>query len=213
MATKKKVAKKKAAKKKAARKPATTEDFKVEPHWLNKGQMAKALGISVQAFDKWEVQPVARRHKYGEAFYSVGDVVEFAEERARAQERKRWEKYVSDEVSLTDFNPVEVEAKQLLADLRLTEAKAEGQELRNQVAQRLQAPVEMVTWALAQIGAQISAALDPLPSKIKHRLPELTTAEVHLIKEEVAKCKNIAAEARIDWDEYDPEAGSEPGSD
>lgn len=213
MAKKKKVAKKKAAKKKAVRKPATAEDFKVEPHWLNKSQMAKALRISVQAFDKWEVQPVARRHKFGEAFYSVGDVVAFAEERARTQERKRWEKYVSDDLSLEDFNPVEVNARTMLAELRLTEAKAEGQELRNQVAQRMQAPVEMVTWALSQIGAQISAALDPLASKIKHRVPHLTTAEVHLIKEEVAKCKNTAAEAKIDWDEYDPEAGSEPGSD
>lgn len=213
MATKKKVAKKKAAKKKAGRKPATTDDFKVEPHWLNKGQMAKALGISPQAFSNWEVQPVARRHKFGEAFYSVGDVVAFAEERARAHERKRWEKYVTDDLNLADFNPAEVEAKTMLADLRLTEAKAEGQELRNKVAQRLQAPVEMVTWALAQLGAQISAALDPLPSKIKHRVPQLTTAEVHLIKEEVAKCKNTAAEARIDWDEYDPEADREPGGD
>ncbi|MFW5926839.1 MAG: terminase small subunit, partial [Wenzhouxiangella sp.] len=199
--------------KKAVRKAATAEDFKVEPHWLNKSQMAKALGISVQAFDRWEVQPVARRHKYGEAFYSVGDVVAFAEQRAREQERKRWEKYISTELDLSDFNPVEVQAKQLLADLRLTEAKAEGQELRNQVAQRLQAPVEMVSWALGRIGAQISATLDPLANKIKHRLPQLTTAEVHLIKEEVAKCKNIAAEAKIDWDEYDPEADPEPGGD
>lgn len=31
-----------------------------EPYWLNKSQMAASLGISVQAFDKWGVKPVAK---------------------------------------------------------------------------------------------------------------------------------------------------------
>ncbi len=203
MAKKKKVAKKRAAKKKAIRKPAAVEEFKVEPHWLNKKQMAKALGISVQAFDKWEVQPVARRHKYGEAFYSVGDVVTFAEDRARENERKKLERFMPEGEDLEGVNPAELMLEQEVAKLRLTKAQARGQELKNEVNEKKQASVQMITWALSRIGQQISAALDPLPSKIKHRLPQLTTAEIHIIKDQVATCKNLAAEVRIDWDEFE----------
>lgn len=42
--------------------------------WLNKSEMAASLGISVQAFDKWGVQPVERIGR--EAFYTAQSVVE-----------------------------------------------------------------------------------------------------------------------------------------
>lgn len=45
-----------------------------QPGWLNKSEMAKSLGISPQAFEKWGVEPVARIGR--EAFYRVQDVVQ-----------------------------------------------------------------------------------------------------------------------------------------
>jgi hypothetical protein len=37
-----------------------TKSITQQPGWLNKSRMAASLGISVQAFDKWGVQPVER---------------------------------------------------------------------------------------------------------------------------------------------------------
>lgn len=45
-----------------------------EPHWLNKSNMAKSLGISTQAFDKWDVKPVAKVGR--SVYYSVNDVLQ-----------------------------------------------------------------------------------------------------------------------------------------
>jgi|GEM_PF-6223252 len=44
-----------------------------DPAWLNKSNMASSLGISVQAFDKWKVDPVARIGR--EVFFDVRTVV------------------------------------------------------------------------------------------------------------------------------------------
>lgn len=41
---------------------------------LNKSDMASSLGISVQAFDKWGVQPVEKRGR--EVFFDVRSVVD-----------------------------------------------------------------------------------------------------------------------------------------
>ncbi len=43
------------------------------PEWLNKSNMALSLGISVQAFDKWNVDPVAKIGR--EVFFDVRSVV------------------------------------------------------------------------------------------------------------------------------------------
>lgn len=43
------------------------------PEWLNKSNMALSLGISVQAFDKWKVDPIAKIGR--EVFFDVRSVV------------------------------------------------------------------------------------------------------------------------------------------
>lgn len=45
-----------------------------QPYWLNKKRMAESLGISVQAFDKWGVEPVQKIGR--ESFYDVRSVVD-----------------------------------------------------------------------------------------------------------------------------------------
>ena len=47
---------------------------KKQPHWLNKNNMAKSIGISPTAFAAWGVQPVEKIGR--EAFFLVADVLE-----------------------------------------------------------------------------------------------------------------------------------------
>lgn len=55
--------------------------------WVNKKTMAASLGISVQAFGKWGVLPVARVGR--ESFFTVEDVVAYC----IAQDRKKRSKH------------------------------------------------------------------------------------------------------------------------
>ena len=56
-----------------------------DPAWLNKSNMASSLGISVQAFDKWKVDPVAKIGR--EVFFDVRSVVINRLENAAKQQR------------------------------------------------------------------------------------------------------------------------------
>ena len=46
---------------------------KKQPHWLNKINMAKSLGISVTAIAKWGVEPIGKDRR--ESFFVVADVL------------------------------------------------------------------------------------------------------------------------------------------
>lgn len=193
MAAKNKTAKKKAAKKKVAQKPPAADQFVVERHWLNKGEMAAALGISVQAFDKWGVKPVAQRHQFGEAFYAVRDVVDNRLEWQRRKLESQAENIAADELIL----------EQEKAKLALTREQAEGQRLKNAQMRRELAPVDMVVWALGSVASQVGSILGTLPSKIKRSQPKLGADEIRLIKTEIVKAQNACAkECEVDWDQY-----------
>ena len=68
---------------KAATKATTMNGF------LNKKDMAKSIGISVQAFDRWGIEPVAKIGR--EVFFTVRDVIDYCVARAERRERKKAE--------------------------------------------------------------------------------------------------------------------------
>lgn len=160
------------------------------PHWLNKKQMAASLGISVQAFDQWGVEPAARIGR--EAFYSVDDVLD--NRLKRQQERLRSE-YVPKDAA---FDPVEADRERML----LTREQRIGQGLKNAQLRRELAPVSVIDWALSKVGGQIAAILESVPLKVKRLLPRLTATEIEHIKREVVKAQNAAARVTVDLDEY-----------
>lgn len=203
MAAKKKTAKKRAAKKKTAAKPAAAEDFKVERHWLNKSEMATALGISVQAFDKWGVKPVAQRHQFGEAFFSVRDVL---------NNRMEWQR-AKLEPQAQDLDPSGLILEKERAELEWTEARAEGQRLKNAAMKRELAPVAMVQWAISQAGSQIAAVLGTLKGRLKRAQPSLTNTALHELEQIAVEVQNVAADVRLDWDDFDLSDLSDPRSD
>ncbi len=84
---------------------------------LNKSDMASSLGISVQAFDKWGVQPVEKRGR--EVFFDVRSVVD---NRIEHQSRKLQPSPGEDDDSVN----IDYER------WRLTRANADAAELANE---------------------------------------------------------------------------------
>ena len=82
---------------------------------------------------------------------------------------------------------------------RLTRAQAEAQELKNKEMRGEVARVELISFALANVGGQISAILETLPSRIKRLEPRLTSSDLEAIRGEIVKCQNACADIKIEW--------------
>lgn len=149
--------------------------------WLNKSEMAASLGISVQAFDKWGVEPAARIGR--EAFYDCRAVIDNRLSRADAKRQP-------DEDEGLDQ---QLDAKLQQERLRLTAAQAEGQELKNEVTKRKSVPVEFAMFVLSRIAAEIASGLDTLPLTLKRRHPDLEVRHIESVQRELAKVRNRAA--------------------
>lgn len=150
--------------------------------WLNKSEMAASLGISVQAFDRWGVEPVARIGR--EAFFTAKAVVD---NRVSLQEEKRQPGTLDGEL-----DPM-AEHRLTQERLRLTSAQAEGQELRNDVTKRKSVPTGFATFVLSRVAAEISSILDTLPLTLKRRHPDLEVRHIESVQRELAKARNRAA--------------------
>ena len=144
---------------------------KKQDHWLNQVQMAESLGITVNAFARWKVEPVARIGK--SVYYDVRSVLDNRLSHAEGN-------------SLTSGD---MEAERL----RLTRAQAEGQEIKNELAKGKTAPVEIITLVLSKIAGEATGILDSLPLDIRRRHPELPTAVIESIKRQVVKSQNAIA--------------------
>jgi terminase small subunit / prophage DNA-packing protein len=154
---------------------------KREPHWLNKSETAKSLGISVQAFDKWGVEPVAKIGR--ENFYTLRAVLD---NRLANHNQKHAE--VAD--------PDDYEAQRT----RLTKEQADQLEMKNAVTRREQAPVALLQMALDEVAQRISSILGAIPSKVKKRVPSLTSGEMTNITREIIKAQNAASKVELPWD-------------
>lgn len=149
--------------------------------WLNKSEMAASLGISVQAFDKWGVEPAARIGR--EAFYDCRSVLNNRLSKAEAKHQPDPDEGI---------DPL-VDAKLQQERLRLTAAQAEGQELKNEVTKRKSVPVEFAMFVLSRIAAEIASGLDTLPLTLKRRHPDLEVRHIESVQRELAKVRNRAA--------------------
>ena len=173
------------------------------PHWLNQRLMAKSCGISVQAFQAWNVKHAAEHGR--EKFYTVDDVIE--NRVAHALRKAEAARPPTPELP----SAAELEAENIL----LTRERRIAQELKNAQTRRELAPVALIDWTLSKVGGQIAAILESLPLKVKKLLPRLTATEVEHIKREVVKAQNAAARVTVDLDEYydrDPDGDRESGT-
>jgi len=207
MAARTKSGKRKAAKKKRGVNSATLGPQKATPdpdlvRCMNQTDAAAWVGVSVTMFRQYQVEPHARRGR--EVYYSEGSLKELIRKQAYDRGYKAG-------VSATPVDAADLLTAQARAELRLTEERGETQSLKNAQLRRELIPVQVISMVLAKIGSQISGALDPLPGALKRRVAKLTTADIHTVKEVIAKCKNTAAAATVDWDEFDIEFDAKTG--
>jgi phage terminase Nu1 subunit (DNA packaging protein) len=140
---------------------------KPKEHWLTQQNMAKSLGVTVSAFARWEVEPVARIGKH--VYYDVRSVLDNRLEKA-------------DQAGSNG----DIEAERL----RLTRAQAEGQEIKNELAKGKTAPMEIITLSLSTVAGAASGILDSLPLDIKRKFPELDTQMIEAIRRQCVKAQN-----------------------
>lgn len=151
-----------------------------QPYWLNKKRMAESLGISVQAFDKWDVQPVQRIGR--EAFYDVKTVLE---NRLQHQSGKQ-------QLGAADKDP-DLEYKTAVERLRLTKEQADAMEMRNEVKRRHLVPVDFMTFAFGRLTSLIGSTLDTVHTKVKRKHPDIEPRHLEAVQREVAVTRNEAA--------------------
>lgn len=143
---------------------------------LNKSEMAASLGISVQAFDKWGVQPAERRGR--EALFDVRSVVDNRVEHARKKQQPG-----------KDDDEENIDAERL----RLIRAQADAAEMANEKKRNEVIEASFCTFVLSKIAAEISSIMDSVPLSMRRRFPELETRHIEYLKSDVIKAMNKAA--------------------
>ncbi len=151
---------------------------------MNKSEMAKSLGISPQAFDKWDVAPIQRAGR--EAFYRVQDVVQ-----NRLEHAARKQQPAGDDSEEIDSK---IEYKLLQERLRLTSAQAYAMEQKNQVNDKVLVPAPFATYALEKIAAQIGSKLETVGKTVSRRHPEIDPRILESLEREIALARNIASQ-------------------
>ena len=151
-----------------------------EPHWLTAGEAAESVGITPRAFRAWEVEPVAT---IGTRKYYDGRAI--LENRLAALKRKH---------RRPETTTAELKARVDELETSLTNARAEGQGLRNAELRGELVRLDALTQAIANAGTAANAALEALPGKIKRGAPEITGQELTEIRVIIARIQNQAAD-------------------
>lgn len=143
----------------------------------------------VQQLSKEGVIPKAERGKY-ELIGAVQGYVRYLQERSQGR-------------STTGGFDLAQERAHLAREQRLIAT------LKREQIERKQAPVELLTLALARASSQVAASLDAMVPKIKRRAPELPTSALLVVEEEIAAARNVAAGVTIEIDDTDGQKSSE----
>lgn len=146
-------------------------------HLLNKKNMAKSCKVGVTAFDKWGVEPVQRIGR--EAFYDVASVVS---------------NRVENELSKIMDQGGDIDDAELLkARIRLTNAQADAQELKNARETGEVIDTAFASYALAKLAAEIGSIMDSLPLTINRKFPDMEPRYSNVIKIEVNRAVSRAS--------------------
>lgn len=172
---------------------------KKQPHWLNKKDMARSIGISVQAFDKWNIDPVARIGR--ETFYAVDDVLDFYVERELARLAPQDNQPGSDIEKQLLNEELPLKQRRDLLSLQKLERENHRLGLQNAVLEGRSLPAWGVSDVLSKILARAGEVFDGIPLKIKRKLPKTDKRVIEMIKAELVKVQNEVARL----DEYTEE--------
>lgn len=151
-----------------------------QPYWLNRTRMAESLGISVQAFDKWGVQPVARIGR--ESFYDVRSVLNNRIENQKGKQQPGHE----------DVDPM-LAYKHELEKYRLTKEQADSWARKNRIGEKEVVPVGFMTFALVKLSALLASTFDTIPKNIKRKHPDFEIRHMEAVEREISVTRNEAA--------------------
>lgn len=183
---------------------------KREDFMLNGRQCAQSIGITINAFKKWNVP---HEKVGGENLYLLKDVLEVYRARVEREVRPRIEREVLAEQASAEsddpenLNPVVLEIQLLNERRRLTAAQAEAQEQKNRMMRHEIAPFGFITFALASMGNSLAASLDAIPT-ILIRQAGIKPKDAEKVRESTATVANqVASLGDKDWvatryDEY-----------
>ena len=169
----------------------TTKRKRRQPSWLNKKEMAGSIGISVQAFGNWGLQPVAKIGR--ETFYTVDNVIDYC----LARELKKIGEH--NNVAGQDFeeqlSKPELSLSARLDILKVIKVELENHrlELQNAVLEGRSLPAWAVTEVLSKILSRAGEIFDGLALKVKRKHPKLDVRVIELIKAETIKAMNEVA--------------------
>lgn len=90
---------------------------------------------------------------------------------------------------------------------RLASAQADKVEMENAVTRNELASVSELEAVLAHAGSKVTAVFDAIPSIMKRRLPNLTDADIGILRGELARARNAVAALTLDDLETDGEEG------
>lgn len=168
-----------------------TKKATVHRHWLNKKDMAKSIGLSVQAFDKWRVEPVAKVGR--EVFYTVDDVIDFCVERALKKNGGNNNLLgKSFDEAMKDAETNYIQRAELLKVEKIA-LETQRMKLQNAVLEGRSLPAWAVTEVLTKILSRVGEIFDSLALKIHRKHPNIDKRVIELVKNEVIKAQNEAA--------------------
>lgn len=151
-----------------------------QPHWLNKKNMAEALGISVQAFDNWGVKSAAKIGN--QVFYDFRSVLDNRLENQKGKQQP----------GFGEVDPL-IGYKIDCERLRLTKEQADAQARKNRIGDKELVPVGFAIFVLARIAALLASYLDTIPKKVKLKHPDLEIRFMESFEREIAVTRNEAA--------------------
>lgn len=166
---------------------------------LNGRQCAEAIGIAVQSFGKWGVEPYAKDGR--ENLYRLKDVLEVYRRRVERELRPKIEREVEARMAdlPPDADPIRIKLQLDVERKRLTAAQADAQEEKNKMLRHEIAPFTFFTFTLGKVANSIAGVMDSMPTELMRRL-KLTPQQVEKVKVVTsAAADDIAALGDEEW--------------
>ncbi|PXX95006.1 DNA-packaging protein [Halomonas sp. LBP4] len=149
--------------------------------------MAASLGISVQAFDKWGIEPVARIGR--EKFFDCRNVLDAKLAEVEAKHQSSQPEGVDGE----EYDPL-LDYKRSQEEYRLTKARREAQEIKNDRDVGRLVPVGFAIYSLSGLASEMATIFDTLPLTMKRKHPDLESRHLDSFTREITRARNLAAE-------------------
>jgi len=86
-----------------------------------------------------------------------------------------------------------------LEDAMLTRSKRVAQDLKNEITLGEQAPIEVLSDALAQVSTSINARMTSIPLNLKYANPDIPSNIINHIEREIRAASNEMAGIQLEW--------------